>query len=149
MLSLPFANVVHSEEGMASKEMSTVHLNLKEGAEMSPETDGMREAIEEKPPSANTDTLWFTRQREWTTIGTWNSDTVKYDTNISGTVMFNMWWVEDPTDDDYNARMQMRWTVETDTGEELAYFQDDNEYDCKNHDEAFLWLFFRFPLAFL
>ena len=70
MLSLPFANVVHSEEGMASKEMSTVHLNLKEAAEMSPETDGTREAIEEKPPSANTDTLWFTRQREWTTIGT-------------------------------------------------------------------------------
>ena len=25
----------------------------------------------------------------------------------------------------------MSWTVETDTGEELAYLQDDNEYDCE------------------
>ena len=33
MLSLPFANVVHSEEGMARKEMSTIQLNLKEAAE--------------------------------------------------------------------------------------------------------------------
>jgi len=132
MMSLPFANVVHSEEGMASKEMSTVHLNLKEAAELSPETDHTREAVEEKPPSSYTNNLFgLTRSREWTTIGTWNSDTVKYDTNLSGTVMFNMWWVEDPTDDDYNARMQMRWTVETDTGEELTSFEDSDEYTCE------------------
>ena len=136
MLSLPFVDVVRSEEGVASKEMSTVHLNLKEAAELSPETDGTREAIEEKPPRSweeNILTLGFTRTRDWTTIGTWNSDTVKYDTNISGnsSVQFNMWWVEDDTDEDYNARFQMRWTVETDSGEEIVSFEDDDEYICE------------------
>ena len=135
MLSLPFANVVHSEEGMAGKETSTIHLNLKEAAELSPETDGTREAIEEKPARSWSGGLipTLTRSRDWTTIGTWNSDTVKYDTNISGnsSVQFNMWWVEDDTDEDYNARFQMRWTVETDSGEEIVSFEDDDEYTCE------------------
>ncbi|MBO67630.1 MAG: hypothetical protein CL398_04895 [Acidiferrobacteraceae bacterium] len=89
------------------------------------------ESIEEQPPSAYTQFSNSARSREWTEIGTWNSEDLDADFSFTG-IEFNMWWVEDDEDENYNARMQMRWTLSAD-GNEIAHYQDtgDDEYTCE------------------
>ena len=57
--------------------MQTIHLNMKEASDLSPETwgDNTRAAINEKPPRS-----WqsstpgdLTRGREWKDVGTWTA----------------------------------------------------------------------------
>ena len=89
-----------------------IHLNLKESAKFSPETSGdlERVAIEEKHSSYETSSPFTRNKGDWKNMGTWESDSVKYDTQISN-IMFNLWWVEDTNEEDYNAALDLQWTV--------------------------------------
>ena len=56
--------------------MQTIHLNMKEASDLSPETwgDNTREAIKENPPrSYSSGILDTTRTREWKDVGTWTT----------------------------------------------------------------------------
>ena len=109
-----------------------IHLNLKESVKLSPETSGdlERVAIEEKHSSHESNpgagTPASTRNKgDWKNMGTWESDSVNYDISINS-VMFNLWWVEDLNDEDYDAALDLQWTVYVD-GTEIYQFTDENE----------------------
>tara|TARA_B100000676_G_scaffold301895_1_gene349747 strand:- start:1287 stop:2381 length:1095 start_codon:yes stop_codon:yes gene_type:complete len=108
-----------------------IHLNLKEAVKLSPETSGdlERVAIEEKHSSHESNpgagTPASTRNKgDWKNMGTWESDSVNYDITINN-VMFNLWWVEDLNDEDYDAALDLQWTVYID-GTEVYQFTDEN-----------------------
>ena len=108
-----------------------IHLNLKESAKFSPETSGdlERVAIEERHSSHESNpgagTPASTRNKgDWKSMGTWESDGVNYDTTINN-VMFNLWWVEDLNDEDYDAALDLQWTVFVD-GTEIYQFTDES-----------------------
>ncbi|MDG1544848.1 MAG: hypothetical protein P8R32_01170 [Candidatus Poseidoniia archaeon] len=104
-----------------------IHLNLKESAKFSPETSGdlERVAVEEKHSSYETSSPFTRNKGEWKNMGTWESDSVNYDTKISN-IMFNLWWVEDTNEEDYDAALDLQWTVYVD-GTEIYQFTDENE----------------------
>ncbi|MFL2943953.1 MAG: hypothetical protein ACJZ2J_01300 [Candidatus Poseidoniales archaeon] len=109
-----------------------IHLNLKEAVKLSPETSGELErvAIEEKHSSYESNpgagTPASTRNKgDWKNMGTWESDSVSYDISLNN-VMFNLWWVEDLNDEDYDAALDLQWTVYVD-GTEIYQFTDEDE----------------------
>jgi len=109
-----------------------IHLNLKEAVKLSPETSGdlERVAIEEKHSSYESNpgagTPASTRNKgDWKNMGTWESDSVNYDISLNS-VMFNLWWVEDLNDEDYDAALDLQWTVYVD-GTEIYQFTDEDE----------------------
>jgi len=113
-----------------------LHLNMKESAEFSPETRSDIEYVsaEEKYSSheQNTPPPVSTRNKgEFKSMGTWESDSINYEIKITD-VMFNLWWVEDPDDEDYAANLELRWTVFLD-GEQIFQYED-NEDDNDNDD---------------
>lgn len=118
-----------------------VHLNLKEAAKISPETSGDidRVAIEEKysshesNPGAGTPASTRTKG-DWKSMGTWESDAVIYDTSIDN-VIFNLWWVEDLSDEDYDAALDLQWTVYVD-GTEIYQFTDESGQECDEDQGA-------------
>jgi len=118
-----------------------IHLNLKESAKFSPETSGdlERVAIEEKHsshesnPGAGTPASTRTKG-DWKSMGTWEGDAVKYDTTIDS-VMFNLWWVEDLNDEDYDAALDLQWTVFVD-GTEIYQFTDESGQECDDDQGA-------------
>ena len=79
--------------------IQTIHLNMKEASDLSPETwgDNTRAAIKEKPPRS-----WqsstpgdLTRGREWKDVGTWTAAKGnEFDISLGGPVKFNLWWRE-------------------------------------------------------
>ena len=113
-----------------------VHLNFKESAIFSPETSGdpERMAMEEKyssheqNPGAGTPA--DTRNKgDWTNMGEWQSDTVLFDITLNN-VIFNLWWVEDPDDTDYDAALDLRWTVFVE-GVEIFQYTDEQGRACE------------------
>ena len=113
-----------------------LHLNMKESAEFSPETRSDIEYVsaEEKYSSheQNTPPPVSTRNKgEFKSMGIWESDSINYEIKITD-VMFNLWWVEDPDDEDYAANLELRWTVFLD-GEQIFQYED-NEDDNDNDD---------------
>ena len=113
-----------------------IHMNFKEGAKFSPETSGdvERIAIEEKYSSHEQNpgggTPVDTRNKgDWTKMGEWESDSVLFDIALSD-AMFNLWWVEDPDDTDYDAALDLRWTLYLD-GNEIFQFTDEEGYTCE------------------
>lgn len=122
----------NSATGEVENNPVPIHLNLKESAKISPETSGdlERVAIEEKHSSYDSNpgagTPASTRNKgDWKSMGTWESDAVIYDTSINN-VMFNLWWVEDLNDEDYDAALDLQWTVYVD-GTEIYQFTDEDE----------------------
>ncbi len=118
-----------------------IHLNLKESAKLSPETSGdlERVAMEEKHSSHESNpgagTPASTRNKgDWKSMGTWESDGVNYDTTINS-VMFNLWWVEDLNDEDYDAALDLQWTVFVD-GTEIYQFTDESGQECDEDQGA-------------
>ena len=132
MMMIPFGNTSSAEESTLEGEIQTIHLNLKNKPNFSPETEATQEAIEEQPPQSYTSELFdFGRTAEWKEIGTWEADGVQYDTTYEGSVKFNIWWVADPQDtDDYYTDLQYRWTLMVD-GAEMAYYEDEQEHNCE------------------
>ena len=118
-----------------------VHLNLKEAAKLSPETssDLERVALEEKHSSHESNpgagTPASTRNKgDWKSMGTWESEAVNFDTKIDN-VMFNLWWVEDLNDEDYDAALDLQWTVFVD-GVEIYQFTDESGEECDEDQGA-------------
>jgi hypothetical protein len=114
-----------------------LHLNLKEIPEFSPETvaDVEQVAIEKRYYShtQNTPEPFSTRNKgDWKSMGTWESDASLYDVTISD-VVFNLWWVEDPNDEEYDANLELRWTLFLD-GQQIFQYED-NEDD--NDDDGY------------
>ena len=131
MMMIPFGNTSSAEEITLEGGIQTVHLNLKTKPNFSPETEATQEAIEEKPPKSYTSELLdLGRTREWKTIGTWEANGVQYDTTYEGSAKFNIWWVQDPNDNEYTADVQYRWTLMVD-GQEMAYYEDETEHNCE------------------
>ena len=135
--SIPKADGEEAESGLQSNPIP-LHLNLKESAKFSPETRSDVEYIasEEKYSSYSQNTPWpvSTRNKgEFKSMGTWESDPVGHEVTISN-VMFNLWWVEDPDDEDYEANLELRWTVFLD-GEQIFQYED-NEDDHDGDDYA-------------
>jgi len=128
-----------TDNSMAEEEERTqipVHLNFKESAIFSPETSGdpERMAMEEKyssheqNPGAGTPA--DTRNKgDWTNMGEWQSDKVLFDVTLNN-VIFNLWWVEDPDDTDYDAALDLRWTVFVE-GIEIFQFTDEQGRACE------------------
>ena len=136
-LATPVTSGVEAGEILQSNPMP-LHLNLKEAAEFSPETRSDIEYVsaEEKYSSHQQNTPWpfSTRNKgEFKSMGTWESDPVGHEVTISN-VMFNLWWVEDPDDEDYEANLELRWTVFLD-GEQIFQYED-NEDDNDGDDYA-------------
>jgi len=115
-----------------------IHLNLKESAKLSPETDGdlERVAFEEKHsshesnPGANTPAS--TRNKgDFVSMGTWESDAVKYDISINNAA-FNLWWSEDTNDENYDAQLELIWTIYLDGTQifEEQFGEVDDGYSC-------------------
>jgi len=128
-LATPVTSGVEAGEILQSNPMP-LHLNLKEAAEFSPETRSDIEYVsaEEKYSSHQQNTPWpfSTRNKgEFKSMGTWESDPVDYEVTISS-VMFNLWWVEDPDDEDYEANLELRWTVFLD-GEQIFQYEDNED----------------------
>ena len=126
-----------TENGLLSNPIP-VHLNMKEATEFSPETisDIQYIAAEEKYSSheQNTPPPVSTRNKgEFKSMGIWESDSISYEIKITE-VMFNLWWVEDPDDEDYAANLELRWTVFLD-GEQIFQYED-NEDDHDGDDYA-------------
>ena len=131
MMMIPFGHTTSAEETALEGGIQTVHLNLKTKPSFSPETEATTEAIEEKPPKSYTSEFAdLGRTREWKTIGTWEADGVQYDTTYEGGIKFNMWWVQDPNEDDYTADVQYRWTLMLD-GQEIGYYEDEEQHNCE------------------
>ena len=114
-----------------------IHLNLKESAKFSPETSGdlERVAIEEKHSSYETSSPFTRNKGDWKNMGTWESDSVKYDTQISN-IMFNLWWVEDTNEEDYNAALDLQWTVYVDGTEIYQFTDEDENRECDDSQGA-------------
>ncbi len=113
-----------------------IHFNFKESARFSPETSGDSEriAMEEKyssheqNPGAGTPA--DTRNKgDWVSMGTWESDKVRFDVTMNN-VVFNLWWVEDPDDTDYDAALDLQWTVFVD-GSEIFQYTDEQGRACE------------------
>jgi len=115
-----------------------IHFNLKESAKISPETNGdlERVAIEEthssyeSNPGANTPAS--TRNKgDFVSMGTWESDAAKYSTSLSN-VVFNLWWSEDTSDENYNAELELIWTIYVDGTQifEEQFGEVDDGYSC-------------------
>jgi len=115
--------------------INPIHLNMKEGDGLSPETwgDVTHESIQKKPPRSVTDwTVGCTK--EWKTVGTWTGDRTQFDISLVGPVEFNLWWeVDQNGDTGCSTRLQFRWWLEID-GEDIAYFKDSDEYECNSSD---------------
>ena len=127
--SAPTVQGEETENGLLSNPIP-LHLNLKEAAEFSPETKSDIEyiAAEEKYSSheQNTPPPVSTRNKgEFKSMGVWESDPVGYEVTITS-VMFNLWWVEDPDDEDYDANLELRWTVFLD-GEQIFQYEDNED----------------------
>ena len=114
-----------------------VHLNLKESAKLSPETSGDLEriAIEEKHSSYETSSPFTRNKGDWKNMGTWEADAVNYDTKISN-IMFNLWWVEDTNEEDYDAALDLRWTVYVDGTEIYQFTDEDSNRECDDSQGA-------------
>ena len=135
--SIPTADGEEAKSGLQSNPIP-LHLNLKESAKFSPETRSDVEYIasEEKYSSheQNTPPPFSTRNKgEFKSMGVWESDPVGHEITISD-VMFSLWWVEDPDDEDYAANLELRWTVFLD-GEQIFQYED-NEDDHDGDDYA-------------
>jgi hypothetical protein len=135
--SIPTVEGEEVESGLLSNPIP-LHLNLKESAKFSPETRSDVEYIasEEKYSSheQNTPPPVSTRNKgEFKSMGVWESDPVGHEITISD-VMFSLWWVEDPDDEDYAANLELRWTVFLD-GEQIFQYED-NEDDHDGDDYA-------------
>jgi len=135
--SIPAADGEEAESGLQSNPIP-LHLNLKESAKFSPETRSDVEYIasEEKYSSheQNTPPPVSTRDKgEFKSMGVWESDPIGHEITISD-VMFSLWWVEDPDDEDYAANLELRWTVFLD-GEQIFQYED-NEDDHDGDDYA-------------
>ncbi len=133
-----FSSSIAEEE--QQQEIIPVHMNFKESARFSPETSGDIEkiAMEEKyssheqNPGAGTPA--DTRNKgDWTKMGEWESDKVLFDVTLSD-IVFNLWWVEDPDDTDYDAALDLRWTIYLD-GSEIYQFTDEEGYTCEQTRE--------------
>jgi len=136
-LATPVTSAVEAGEILQSNPIP-LHLNLKESAKFSPETrsDVKYIAAEEKYSSheQNTPPPVSTRNKgEFKSMGVWESDPVGHEITISD-VMFSLWWVEDPDDEDYAANLELRWTVFLD-GEQIFQYED-NEDDHDGDDYA-------------
>ena len=128
-----------TDNSVAEEEERTqipVHLNFKESAKFSPETSGdpERMAMEEKYSSHEQNpgggTPVDTRNKgDWTSMGEWQSDNVLFDVTLNN-VIFNLWWVEDPDDTDYDAALDLRWTVFVE-GVEIFQFTDEQGRACE------------------
>ena len=114
-----------------------IHLNLKESAKFSPETSGdlERVAIEEKHSSYETSSPFTRNKGDWKNMGTWESDSVNYDTQISN-IMFNLWWVEDTNEEDYDAALDLQWTVYVDGTEIYQFTDEDANRECDDSQGA-------------
>ena len=114
-----------------------IHLNLKEGVEMSPETSGdlERVAIEERHSSYETSSPFTRNKGDWKNMGTWESDPVIYETSVSN-VMFNLWWVEDTSEEDYDAALDLQWTVYVDGNEIYQFTDEDANRECDDTQGA-------------
>ena len=136
-LATPVTSAVEAGEILQSNPIP-LHLNLKESAKFSPETrsDVKYIAAEEKYSSheQNTPPPVSTRNKgEFKSMGVWESDPVGHEITISD-VMFSLWWVDDPDDEDYAANLELRWTVFLD-GEQIFQYED-NEDDHDGDDYA-------------
>ena len=58
-------------------------------------------------------------------MGTWESDASLYDVTLSD-VVFNLWWVEDPNDENYEANLELRWTIFLD-GQQIFQYEDNED----------------------
>ena len=127
--------------------VQTIHLNMKEASDLSPETwgDNTRAAIKEKPPRS-----WqsstpgdLTRGREWKDVGTWTAvNGVDFEIGLGGPVKFNLWWREtdEGQDDSYDAQVQYRFRLNIDGGD-AAFYSDENSgegHECTG-DEPCEW----------
>ena len=126
----------NSATGEVENNPVPIHLNLKESAKISPETRGdlERVAIEEKHSSYDSNpgagTPASTRNKgDWKSMGTWESDAVIYDTSIDN-VMFNLWWVEDLNDEDYDAALDLQSAVYVDGTEIYKIKEEDDNREC-------------------
>ena len=136
ILSVIFILSYASAEEETLQESIPIHMNFKESARFSPETSGDPEkiAMEEKyssheqNPGAGTPA--DTRNKgDWTSMGEWESDKVLFDITLSE-IVFNLWWVEDPDDTDYDAALDLRWTIYLD-GSEIYQYTDEEGYACE------------------
>ena len=119
-----------------------IHLNLKEAVKLSPETSGdlERVAIEEKHSSYESNpgagTPASTRNKgDWKSMGTWESDAVIFDTSIDN-IMFNLWWVEDLNDEDYDAALDLQWTIFVDGSQVYQFTDEDSNRECDEDQGA-------------
>ena len=125
--------------------MQTIHLNMKEASDLSPETwgDNTRAAINEKPPrSWSSYPLDSGRTREWKDVGTWTAvNGVDFEMGLGGPVKFNLWWREtnEGQDDSYDAQVQYRFRLNIDNGD-AAYYTDEGQgsHECTG-DEPCEW----------
>ena len=121
--------------------MAPIHLNMKEAADLSPETWGdlTKEATKDNPPRSWTSQLLDQgRTREWKNIGTWTgSEGINFDISLSSPVKFNLWWREtnQGQDDSYDAQVQYRFRLNID-GVDSAYYSDSNGDDFTEHECA-------------
>ena len=121
--------------------IAPIHLNMKEAADLSPETWGeiTKEATKDNPPRSWTSQLLDQgRIREWKNVGTWTAgEGINFDISLSSPVKFNLWWREtnQGQDDSYDAKVQYRFRLNID-GVDSAYYSDSNEDDFTEHECA-------------
>ena len=121
--------------------MAPIHLNMKEAANLSPETWGdlTKEATKDNPPRSWTSQLLDQgRTREWKDVGTWTaSEGINFDISLSSPIKFNLWWREtnQGQDDSYDAQVQYRFRLNID-GVDSAYYTDSNGDDFTEHECA-------------
>ena len=137
--SIPTAEGEEVKNGLQSNPIP-LHINLKESAKFSPETRSDVEymAAEEKYSSheQNTPPPVSTRNKgEFKSMGVWESDPVAHEITIRD-VMFSLWWVEDPDDEDYAANLELRWTVFLD-GEQIFQYEDnEDDHDSDDYEDG-------------
>ena len=119
-----------------------IHLNLKESAKFSPETNGdlSRTAIEEKHSSYESNpgagTPVSSRNKgDFKSMGIWESDSVDYEITISNP-HFNLWWAEDTNDESYEAELELIWTVYVDGTQifQEQFGEVDDGYECEDNN---------------
>jgi len=127
-------------QGELQGSFQPLHMNVKEGTEFSPETvaDVEQAAVEERYYSHTQNTPWpiSTRNKgDWKSMGTWESDAALYDVTLSD-VVFNLWWVEDPNDENYDANLELRWTIFLDGQQVFQYEDNEDDNDGDEYEDG-------------
>lgn len=133
-LSFLFLMVLLSAEVEAQETINgprPIHLNLKANGLLSPQGVAFND---QSPVQVRESTHWSNDEDEsrykgnWTSFGTWTAKPVRYDITLKE-LKVNLWWVEDPSDKNFDARMELNWTIYIDGAKVHNLSEGTNDSD--------------------